>query len=129
MKVIDKLESIPLSVYAFGLAVVGVAASGTLNLPAVLLLLGILSLHYVFKFIEIKEKNNKILSEMHLYLKQLEDELRSQRTDISKLNLLFGINQNMTKGPANAFMAPGLRELAESEMASPQSAWTPKKTH
>lgn len=121
MKATDEIKAVPITVFGFYLGVLYVAFT-SLTWPSALYLLGVLCLHYLLKFTEIKQAQSKLLNDVNIHLKNLEGELLAQRTDISKLNLLFGINQNMTKNPANAFMSPGLRELAE-----PETAWTPKK--
>jgi hypothetical protein len=129
VKLTDEIKNVPLTIFAFFLAVLYVVASRSLTWQSSSLLLGILFLHFALKFFEIKEKQSKLLNDVNIYLKNIENELTSQRTDISKLNLLFGINQNMTKSPSNAFMSPGFRDLAQeqSNLNKQESAWTPKK--
>lgn len=126
MKLTDEIKAIPITVFGFYLVVLYVVAVRSLTWESASLMLGILFLHHFLMFIEIKEKQSKLLNDVNIHLKNIEQEMLSQRTDISKLNLLFGINQNMTKSPGNAFMAPGMRSM-EEEVSTSQTAWTPKK--
>lgn len=125
MKATDEIKNVPITVFGFYLGVLYVAFT-SLTWQSALYLIGVLCLHYLLKFTQIKQAQSKLLSDVEIHLKNLEGELLAQRTDISKLNLLFGINQNMTKNPQNAFMSPSLRGQVDEELNG-QTAWTPKK--
>lgn len=91
---LKRIENIPLTVFAFYLTVLFSVTTRTLNLYVVILSLGILFVHYLFKYIQIKESQIQQIKDFQNQVNEFQTEIMSLRTDISKLNLMFGAINN-----------------------------------
>jgi len=96
MKWFKQLENIPLTVFGFYFVVLSSLILKAFSFEIVAAILGLAAIHYLLKYSQIKEQQNQTIKSFMQQVSNLQDEIINQRTDISKLNLLFGTIQNQS---------------------------------
>ena len=96
MKWFDELKAVPLTVFGFYFVVISSVILKAFSFEIVVAILGLAAIHYLIQYSRTKEEQNQTIKDLNYHVQTLHKELLSQRTDISKLNLLFGTIQNQS---------------------------------